>query len=151
MSSTLEEAIEEIYERQEGSDTVMDYHVRHDINSLGILTIYDEESAQSAVSMFAAKIRGKVVVEVGAGIGLLAMEMAKYAKHVYAIEADPAWTYVHVEHLYRRKPTNLTFVFGRAQDMVGLIRADVAVIFTRSDVEGMTALAKQFAPFVVHG
>jgi hypothetical protein len=40
-------------------------------------------------------------------------------------------------------------MFGSADEFVGCIRADVAVVCTRSDVNGMTLVGRQFAPTVI--
>ena len=40
-------------------------------------------------------------------------------------------------------------MFGAADEFVGLIKADVAVIFTHSDVTGIKLVATQFAPVVI--
>jgi hypothetical protein len=121
----------------------------HGIRSLGVLTVTDLDEARRWAQQIAPWIAGQVVVEIGAGVGLLACAMAGIASHVFAIEADPAWSWVFTEHLYRAKPRNLTWIFGRAEDLVGRIRGDVAVVFTRSDVEGMRTLAAGFAPLVL--
>ena len=72
------------------------------------------------------------------------------AKHVYAIEVDPAWTWAYLKHLYEKKPTNLTWIFGRAEDVADHIKADVAVIATRSGHAAMHAVAERIAPLVLH-
>ncbi len=143
--------IEMVYEDLVCSDGVYDYDQRHGVRSLTILTICSPEEAWAVVLPFQEQIRDKVVVEIGAGVGFAALEMAKYAKTVYAIEADPAWSWAFTRNLYKTKPSNLTWIFGSAQEMMGKIKADVAVVFTRSDQEGMAALAKQFAPEVIEG
>lgn len=142
---------EGVYERLEGNPLPDDYASRNGIDSLGVLTVSEYFTAMKEIEMLWPQIAGKTVVEIGAGIGMLALQMAKFAKRVYAIEADPAWAWVFTEFLYAVKPGNLTYIFGNAQEMVGVIHADVAVVYTRSDVAGMKAIAAQFAPTVVHG
>lgn len=146
-----ERAVEQAYESLEGSEDAMAHAERNGIDSLGVLTINEYFTALKEIEVLWPSIKGKTVVEIGAGVGMLALQMAKFAKRVYAIEADPAWSWVFTEHLYRLKPPNLTFIFGRAQEMVGLLHADVAVFYTRSDVAGMKAISAQFAPVVIHG
>jgi hypothetical protein len=51
--------------------------------------------------------------------------------------------------IQERKPKHVSFLFGAADEFVGCIRADVAVICTYSDVEGMKLIGKQFAPVVI--
>jgi predicted RNA methylase len=146
-----EEEIERIYERNEGSESVEDYHSRHEIASLAILTITSPYAATREVDRFASRIRGKTVVEVGAGVGFLSIEMARFAKRVYAIEADPAWAWVFTECLYQKKPTNLTYVFGTAESVADIFRGDVAVIFTRSGFEAMIKVAERMCPEIIIG
>ena len=54
--------------------------------------------------MLAPWIDGKRVIEVGAGVGFLAIEMAKRAKSVIAIECDPAWSWIFTQPLQLHKP-----------------------------------------------
>lgn len=143
--------IESIYETFDGSDLVSRFHDRHEIDSLLILTVGSYYGAQAEVQKLIPQIEGKTVVEIGAGVGMLALQMARYASHVFAIEADPAWSWVFTNCLYAIKPPNLTWIFGRAQDMVGLIHADIAVVYTRSDVKGMGAVARHMAPVLIRG
>ena len=146
-----ERLIETVYESNEGSDLVMSYMDRHGVNSLCVLTVDSYRDALQEIEKLWPRIKGKIVVEIGAGVGMLAIQMAKFAKRVYAIEADPAWAWVFTDALYAVKPANLTYIFGRAQEMVGILKADVAVIYTNSDVGGMAKLASEFAPAVIRG
>lgn len=146
-----EDAAEAIYAKLEGSGVVEDFAERSGINSLGVLTVSSYYSAMQEIEALWPQIKNQTVVEIGAGVGMLALQMAKFAKKVYAIEADPSWTWVFTEYLYAIKPRNLTFIFGNAEEMVGKIHADVAVIYTCSDVAGMKALAAKFAPRIIHG
>lgn len=143
--------IERIYETFDGSDIVASFHDRHGIDSLLILTVASYYGAQAEVQKLIPSIEGKTVVEIGSGVGMLALQMARYASHVWAIEADPAWSWVFTNCLYAIKPPNLTWIFGRAQDMIGMIHADVAVVYTRSDVKGMGAIARHMAPVLIRG
>ncbi len=143
--------IESVYANLEGSADAQAYSEQNGIGSLNILTISSYFNALQEIHALWRKIKGLTVVEIGAGVGMLAIQMAKFAKRVYAIEADPAWSWVFTQQLYRIKPPNLTFIFGRAQELVGLIHADVAVVYTRSDVAGMREMASQFAPEVIIG
>ncbi len=142
----LREEIERIYESLEGDEDVENFMQRHNIKSLGILTMYEPTRATKAVSMFGDSLRNKVVVEIGAGVGIAAIELAKVAKHVYAIEADPAWSWLFTRYLYQKKPTNLTWIFGNAEDMIGKIKADTTIIFTHSDTTNLQLLGLKFAP-----
>ena len=48
-----------------------------------------------------------------------------------------------------KKPRNVSYLFGAVDEFVGVVKGDVAVICTRSDVEGMKLIAQQFAPNLV--
>lgn len=146
-----ERAIEMIYESSDGSELVMDHMERNGINSLCVLTVDEYRDALAEIEQLWPRVKGKTVVEIGAGVGMLALQMAKFAKRVFAVEADPAWAWVFTDALYALKPPNLTYIFGRAEEMVGVLKADVAVIYTNSDVGGMAKLAVQFAPEVIRG
>lgn len=143
---TLNEGIEAVYESLEGNEDVERFMWEHNINSLGILTICKPERAMKAIELFGDSLRNKVVVEIGAGVGVAAIELAKVAKHVYAIEADPAWSWLFTKFLYQKKPTNLTWIFGNAENMIGKISADTAIIFTHSDCENLEKIGLSFAP-----
>lgn len=143
--------IEKVYASTDGNPAVMDYMDRHEVDSMLILTVASYYAAQGEVQKLLPHIEGKTVVEIGAGVGMLALQMARYAKHVWAIESDPAWSWIFTKHLYELKPPNLTWIFGRAQDLVGVLHADVAVVYTRSNVKGMGAIAKQMAPELIRG
>lgn len=95
------------------------------------------------------RIEGRTVVEIGAGIGVLAVEMAKVAKHVYAIEAYPAWGEIFARHLLKRKTANLTFIIDAAENLTELIKADVAVCVTGSDDVWLRSVCGWFAPEVI--
>lgn len=140
--------VEEYYEAMNGSPMLEEYHRRHGTESACILTVYDDERAEELAEYLRPRIEDKVVVEIGAGIGLLACHMAGIARKVYAIEVDPAWTSCFVAALYAKKPTNLTFIFGRAEDAPP-ITADVAVFCTHSGHFAMYRAASLFAPEVI--
>lgn len=149
---TLGQAIDMVYESGHGmplAEESQHYLYRHDCRSLGILTVYDKRIAKRTAKRLRPRTYGKVVVEVGAGVGLLALEIAKEAKHVYAIEVDPAWSWAFTQYLYREKPANLTWIFGMAEDVAEWLRADVAVMVTRSGRQAMRAVAERMAPLVV--
>lgn len=147
----IEAAIEGTYDALEGSEEAERYHGRHGIRSLGILTVSSMRAARLEADKLRPHVEGKSVVEVGAGAGLLSFELARIARRVTAIEVDPAWTAVYLEHLYKHKPPNLTWVFGRAEEVALWLRADVAVVYTCSDIQGMKAIAGRMAPLVIHG
>ncbi len=144
--NTLIDDINGVYESLEGNEDVEDFMQRHNIHSLGILTVCEPLRAAKAIKMFHDSLVDKVVIEIGAGVGVAAIELAKIAKHVYAIEADPAWSWLFTKHLYQNKPTNLTWIFGNAEDMIGKIEADTVIIFTHSDLNRLQELGLSFAP-----
>lgn len=145
----MDEAINATYEAFQGSEELEEYMARHGIQSAGILTVYDDEQAALVAGYLADRIRGRVVVEIGAGIGLLACHLAEHAFKVYAIEASPIWASCFAVALLRRKPANVTYILGAASEMVGILRADVAIFCTHSGVAAMREAALQFAPVAI--
>lgn len=140
--------IEAWYQQMDGNRNVESYHERHGTESAVILTNYEDEHAALVTRYLSDRIAGKIVVEIGAGIGLLACHLAMEAKRVYAIEVDPAWTASFVWTLYARKPPNLTFIFGKAEEAPPLC-ADVALFCTHSGRESLYRAASRFAPVVI--
>jgi SAM-dependent methyltransferase len=144
-------ALAQCYEALAVSEVAHDYHVRHGTESKLILTVYDDERAAGVAGYLADRIRGKTVIEIGGGIGLLAIYLSEYAgaERVYAIESDPSWTSTFLATLYARKPKNVTWIYGAAEEMVGQLRGDVALFCTHSACHHMAQLASQFAPVVI--
>jgi len=126
-----------------------EYSERHGIESADVLTVHNDDRAGLLADLLVPHITGKTVVEIGGGVGLLACHMGRYAKHVYCIEANPAWTWEFLGCIYRQKPKNVSYLFGAADEFAGLIRADVAVIATHSGREAMKAAAAKFAPEII--
>lgn len=147
--SDLSETLDLVYATMEGSEVAERYSERHSITSQAVLTVTDDETAGLLALHLAPKIEGKTVVEIGGGIGLLACHMGHLAKRVYCIEANPAWTWAFVGCLYQNKPRNVSFLFGSANEFVGVIKADVALFCTHSGVDAMRLVAAQFAPVVI--
>lgn len=125
------------------------YDQRMGVRSKHYLTMLHPQDTDWIISRVQKRIAGKVVVEIGAGVGVLAFELARYAEHVFAIEADPAWSWAFTRHLYHAKPANLTWIFDRAENLAPVIKADVAIVVTGSDEEGLRTLASCFAPEVI--
>lgn len=147
--SDLERLFSKAYKSLQGGAFAEAFAERHNIKSAAILTVTDDETAALLTEHLAPRIEGKTVVEIGGGIGLLSLHMASVAKRVYCIEANPVWSWVFSQVLLKSKPKNVSFLFGSADEFVGCIRADVAVICTHSDVAGMKLVGQQFAPIVI--
>ena len=147
--SELDQMFGTIYNAIEGSDAGQAYSERHGIESQGVLTVTSDEEADLVASHLGPRIAGKTVVEIGGGIGLLALHMGRIAKRVYCIEANPMWSWSFTTVLLHQKPRNVSFLFGSADEFVGTIRGDVAVYCTHSGVENMRLIAGQFAPEVI--
>jgi hypothetical protein len=125
------------------------YAQRHGIQSASILTVCDDELAAGIARLIAPRIAGKTVVEIGGGIGLLAMHLADYADRIYCIEANPLWSSVFVNILLAQKPKNLSYLFGSADEFAGQITADVAIFATHSGIASMKKAGLLFAPLVI--
>lgn len=145
----LSRTLDAIYDAMEGSGPALDYSERHGIASAAVLTVLDDETAGLIAEHLSPRIAGKTVVEIGGGIGLLALHLGAHAKRVYCIEANPMWSWVFAGSLLRQKPKNVSFLFGAADEFLGAIKGDVAVYCTHSDVQGMGLVAAQFAPLVI--
>jgi hypothetical protein len=145
----LQTLLSDIYNQFEGSEQLEAYTERHNINSAGVLTVIDDETASALAAHLGPRIEGKTVVEIGGGIGLLSLHMAHVAKRVYCFEANPLWSWAFARTLLEQKPKNISYIFGAADEFVGLIKADIAVIATHSDIAGMKLVGQQFAPVVI--
>lgn len=144
-----EDLINIAYDTLEGAEDLEAYHERHGTPSLLILTQHSPEVAAETARLLADEITGKRVIEIGAGVGFLAIEMAKRAKSVFAIETDPAWSWIFTRSLYAHKPPNLTWIFGNAETVADFLSGDVVVIVTRSGHEEMRKLGYRMAPRVI--
>lgn len=149
LSGDLHELLDEVYETMEGSDISREYSERHGIASAAVLTVLDDNHALLLAERLRSRIEGKTVVEIGGGIGLLAMHLGNVARRVYCIEANPMWSWTFAGVLLAQKPKNVSYLFGAADEFVGVIKADVALYCTHSDVQGMGLVAAQFAPVII--
>jgi len=143
------ETLNEVYDFMQGSELAARYSERHNINSAAVLTVIDDETAGLITERLAPRIKGKTVVEIGGGIGLLACHLGTVAERVYCIEANPIWSWTFAQMLLARKPKNVSYFLGAADEFLGCIKADVAIFCTHSDLDGMTLIASQFAPTVI--
>ena len=141
--------LDQVYNNMEGSELMIDYDRRHGIESLAVLTVYDDETAAAITMHLAPRIEGKTVVEIGGGIGLLAFHLGVYAKRVYCIEANPMWSWTFAQCLLASKPKNVSYLFGAADEFVGRIRGNVALFCTHSDAAGMRRTGERFADSVI--
>jgi len=133
----------------EQSDAYSAFADRHNVRAAPYLTVTDPETAVLIAERLCRRIEAKTVVEVGGGIGLLSLAMGAVAKRVYCIEANPMWSFTFAQLLLQKKPKNVSFLLGAADEFIGCIKADVAVFCSHSDVSGMMLLGKQFAPTVL--
>jgi protein-L-isoaspartate O-methyltransferase len=138
-----------VYSLFDGCPGQVRYDDRHGIVARHVLTVVRPEDAKWILDKIRERVRGKVVVEIGAGIGTLANAIAQEATHVFAIEADPGWSTRYAHWFYRTKPANLTWIFDRAENLEGIIRGDVAIVVTGSAEDSMRELAERFAPEVI--
>jgi hypothetical protein len=143
--SSPSDLIDMAYDALEGAEDLIRYHRIHGTPSLLVLTQYSPEVAKKTASFFANDIKDKTVIEIGAGVGFLAIELAKLAKQVFAIEVDPAWSWIFTHSLYDHKPPNLTWIFGKAETMVGILHGDVAIVVTHSGETELSNIADKLA------
>lgn len=133
----------------EDSDVGAEYMSRHGVRSAAVLTIVADELGAGIADMLAPRIAGKTIVEIGGGIGLLAFHLARHARRVYCIEANPLWSSAFVSTLFARKPRNVSYLFGVAEEFAGDISGDVAVFATHSGVDSMHDAGLLFCPIVI--
>ncbi len=145
----LSNCLNAIYNDLEGYEAMEDFHRKHMTPSMGVITVFEKERVIKMLKKLTPDIYDKVVIEIGAGVGLLALGMENIAREVYAIEVDPAWSWAFTKILYELKQPNLTFIFGKAETMIDKLHGDVAVIVTNSGIEEMRSLGYQFAPKVI--
>lgn len=145
----MKELLENTRSALDGDPAVEAYFARHGIEAANILTVGDDEQAALIAEHLRPRIEGKVVVEIGGGIGLLGCHLAQVARRVFVIEADPMWSSVFVVALYRRKPKNLTYILGAADELAGILRADVALFCAHSATESLRRAGALFADEVI--
>ncbi|MGH8114632.1 MAG: hypothetical protein ACREPS_06220 [Rhodanobacteraceae bacterium] len=106
-------------------------------------------AADAVMQRLAPQIEGKVVVEIGAGTGLLGVRMGAVAKRVFCIEANPWWGMAFAHDLMANKPRNVSFLLGAADEFRWLIRGEVALFCAHIGVASLTKIAANFAPRVI--
>lgn len=145
LTDILDEAGRTMSRTSEGED----YARRHGVRSAPTLTVTTDETAGAIAAILAPRIRGTTVLDLGGGIGLLGLHLADYAARVFVIEANPLWAAAWVDLFHRTKPVNCSYLFGAANEFVGLIRPDVVTICTHSAVDDMMATGHLFSPLVI--
>lgn len=145
----LKQLLGDASDAMEGSEVMERYAARHGIDARTVLTLTDDEGADLLAEHLAPRIAGKTVVEIGGGIGILALHLGFRAKRVFCIEANPLWASAFTACLMAAKPKNVSYLFGAADEFAGLIKADVALFCTHSGVDSMRAAAALFAPEVI--
>jgi ribosomal protein L11 methylase PrmA len=125
------------------------YQERVGVKAAHICTIVTPENTTWMMAKMLPRIAGKVVVEIGAGLGILAVEMARHAARVFAIDSDPQFTASFANALYQKRPPTLTWIFDTAEGVLasGLaaaMKADIAVLVTGSDEVGLCKIAASF-------
>ena len=141
--------IAEAADTARSSEAGQHYATRHGVRSAPNLTVATDEIAALIASHLEPRVRNKTVVDVGGGIGLLGLHLADIAAHVFVIEANPVWSLAYLDLFHKQKPSNMSFCFGAAEEFVGRITADIAIVATHSDVSGMMSIASRFAPVCV--
>ena len=145
----LKAMLEEVDGAMAGSVVAEAYSERHGIKAASRLTVMDDELADMIAERLAPRIACKTVVEIGGGIGILALHMGFVAKRVYCIEANPMWASTFTACLLAAKPKNVSYLFGAADEFAGQIKADVAIFCTHSGVESMKEAGRLFASEVI--
>jgi hypothetical protein len=143
------DVIDMVYDQLEGYEDLLRYHDEHGTPSLLVLTQHTPKVAMKMAELLDSEIAGKRVIEIGAGVGFLAIELAKRAKSVHAIEVDPAWSWTFTKSLYAHKPKNLTWIFGKAEEVSKWLKGDVVICCTCSGIPEMRKIASRFGPKVI--
>lgn len=121
------------------------YERRHGVRSAPTLTVTSDEIAAAIVDRLEPRIRGKIIVDVGGGTGVLGMHLASVARRVFVIEAQPLWAAAWIDLYHEKKPRNLSYLFGAAEEFVGVVKADVGLVVTHSGLANMMAIAGKLA------
>ena len=85
---SLKDVLTEAAENMSTSEVMDDYAERHGMEAAPILTVHDDETAHNIVGAIHDRIAGRTVIEIGGGIGLLALHMGTVARRVWCIEAN---------------------------------------------------------------
>lgn len=142
-------ALHLIYSALQASEAYRAYRKRHGIEAANILSVIGEPIVDGVMARLGPEISGKVVVEIGAGTGLLGVRMGELAKRVFCIEANPLWGYAFVHDLIASKPKNVSFLLGAAEEFEGIVEGNVAVFCAHIGVGSLARIAGKFAPRVI--
>lgn len=145
----FENKIESIYDWAHDPNNMSKIENCHSGDYSLILTNYNKEKVEKEVSKYKFYLNGKDVIEIGAGIGLLAIEVAKFAKYVYAFELDPAWSWIFVTENFYDKPDNMSFIFGDVRDFAYVLNVDLVIIYAYASKKYFTNIAKIFASSII--
>ena len=121
----LKDLLTEAAENMSTSEVMDDSAERHGMEAAPILTVHDDETAHNIVGAIHDRIAGRTVIEIGGGIGLLALHMGTVARRVWCIEANPVWSSTFIATLLTHKPRNVSFLFGAADEFIGEIKASL--------------------------
>lgn len=138
-----------VYRMLEASEAYRGYRIRHGIESANILSVISAPIADAIMQRLSPEIAGKVVVEIGAGTGLLGVAMGAVAKRVFCIEANPWWALAFVQNLIANKPRNVSFLLGAAEEFVDIVRGEIALFCAHIGVASLCNIARMFAPTVI--
>ena len=119
-----------------------------------ILTFTDWRDASRVAGKLKDLVEGRKVIEVGAGVGLLAAELGKYADLVLAVELDPLWAYGYFRYVYPvvlREKRPVLYMVGDAFIMGEIgARFDVGIYAGKSKAGEFTRLLSGIAGTVVY-
>ncbi|MCE4606648.1 MAG: hypothetical protein F7B59_04855 [Desulfurococcales archaeon] len=122
--------------------------------STHILTVTRPVNAVKAAVKLRRYVKGRTVLEVGAGVGLLASELSKHTKLTVAVELDPLWAYGYYKYVYPtvlrdRRP--LLFLVGDAFTLERLnARFDIGLYVGLSQAREFLELLGKLSNRVIH-
>ena len=155
MSRSITDYINRTYELafESGWEQAWDRVVQWD-RSTHILTVTKPVNAVKAAIRLRRHVKGRTVLEVGAGVGLLASELSKYTKLTVAVELDPLWAYGYYKYVYPtvlREKRPLLFLVGDAFSLERLnARFDTGLYVGISQAEEFLNLLGKLSDRVIH-
>lgn len=88
MAESMNDLLDRVYTEFEGSQLMEAYSRRHGVRAASVLTVTTDEHAQLITRWLTPRVKGKTVIEIGAGLGLLALHLGTVAKRVYAAVSE---------------------------------------------------------------